>query len=200
MAAVDYYLSVISPYTYLAGLGPAEIVARHGFELRYRPLDITALQARTGGIALAERHPSRKAYRLADIARQATRRAMPLNPQPMFFPANAAPASYALIAAQNAGGGDLAALVAAMTRVVWAEDKNIAEDEVIRACLAGAGFDPALADKGLFTGAETYGRNLEDAVAAGVFGVPSFVTPDGAVFWGQDRLDDLDAHLAALAA
>mgnify|MGYP001951910640 CR=1 FL=1 len=38
--------------------------------------------------------------------------------------------------------------------------------------------------------------NLEDAVNAGVFGAPFFVTDDGARFWGQDRIDALDRHLA----
>jgi 2-hydroxychromene-2-carboxylate isomerase len=38
-------------------------------------------------------------------------------------------------------------------------------------------------------------RNLEEAVARGVFGVPFFITPGDERFWGQDRLDDLDAHL-----
>jgi 2-hydroxychromene-2-carboxylate isomerase len=38
-------------------------------------------------------------------------------------------------------------LVNALTRSCWA-DENIAEDDVIRACLQEAGFDPALADRG----------------------------------------------------
>ena len=38
-------------------------------------------------------------------------------------------------------------------------------------------------------------RNLEEAVARGVFGVPFYVVGDER-FWGQDRLDDLDLHLA----
>lgn len=196
MAALDYYFSVISPYTYLVATAPAELAQRHGLELRYKPLDIGALFGRTGGTPVGERHPSRQAYRLADIARQGKRRAMPVNPKPMFFPTNAAPASYAIIAAQNAGGGDIAGLVAGLTRACWAQEQNIADDAVIRDALAAAGFDPDLADKGLFTGAETYSRNLEQAVLAGVFGAPSWVAPSGEVFWGQDRLDDLDAHLS----
>jgi hypothetical protein len=40
--------------------------------------------------------------------------------------------------------------------------KNIAEDDVIRACLQEAGFDPALADSGLLSGAETYSASLEE--------------------------------------
>lgn len=196
MAEIEYFFSVISSYTYLAGQRPAEIAARHGLGVTYRPLDITALFARTGGVAVGARHASRQAYRLRDLARQASRAGVAINLQPAFFPANAAPASYAIIAAQAAGGGDMAALVHGLSRACWVEEKNVADDAVIRSALVGAGFDPALADKGLFTAADTYGRNLEAAVLAGVFGAPSWITPDGELFWGQDRLDDLEAHLA----
>lgn len=195
MAKVDYFFSVVSPYTYLAGPRFAALARDRGLEVVWKPLDIIALFGRTGGKPVGERHPARQAYRLADIARQAKRAEMPINTQPAFFPANAAPASYAIIAAQNAGGGDMFALVQAVLAACWAEEKNIAEDAVIKSALVAAGFDPDLADSGLFTGAETYGRNLEEAVNAGVFGSPSWVTEDGALFWGQDRLADLEAHL-----
>ena len=66
----------------------------------------------------------------------------------------------------------------------------------MRACLTVAGFDPALADKGLLAGAETYAANLEEAVSRGVFGAPFYLVDSGQRFWGQDRLDDLEAHLA----
>ena len=121
---------------------------------------------------------------------------MPVNVKPMHWPTNPAPSAYALIAAQKAGGGDLAALVAGITRACWAEEKNIAEDDVIRSCLEAAGFDPGLADSGLLSGAEAYEANLEAAVNAGVFGAPFFVTDDDARFWGQDRIEMLDRHLA----
>ena len=130
-----------------------------------------------------------------EIARWAKLLGMPVNPQPAHFPANAAPSSYAIIAAQKAGGGDMAALVAAVTRACWADEKDVADDGVIKDCLEAAGFDPSLADSGLLAGAEAYERNLEDAVNAGVFGAPFFITDDGARFWGQDRLDQLDMHL-----
>ena len=77
----------------------------------------------------------------------------------------------------------------------WSKEKNIAEDDVIKGCLEAAGFDPSLADTGLLSGAQAYEANLEDAVNAGVFGAPFFITDDGARFWGQDRLDQLDMHL-----
>jgi 2-hydroxychromene-2-carboxylate isomerase len=116
--------------------------------------------------------------------------------KPAFFPTNPAPSSYAIIAAQAAGGGDLGALVAGITRACWLEDRNIADDDVIRDCLTAAGFDAALADKGLLAGAEAYHRNTEDAVRLGVFGAPFFITDGDERFWGEDRLADLDAHLS----
>ncbi|WP_299848066.1 2-hydroxychromene-2-carboxylate isomerase [uncultured Roseovarius sp.] len=196
MLHIDYYFSTLSPSAYLAGTRLEEIAAKHGATITYKPLDIMSLFARTGGVPLGERHPNRQAYRAQDMARQAKRLGMPINVKPAFWPPNPAPSSYAIISAQNAGGGDLGALSHAVLRALWVEEKDIADDSVIRDCLSAAGFDPTLADSGLLTGAETYAANLEEAVNAGVFGAPFYVADSGQMFWGQDRLDDLDAHLA----
>jgi len=196
MAHIDYYFSTLSPFAYLAGSGLEEIAARHGASVTYKPLDIMALFARTGGTAPADRHPSRNAYRAQDLPRQARKRGLPLTPKPAHWPTNPAPSSYAIIAAQKAGGGDLSALVQSVLRACWAEERDISEDTVVRDCLQKAGFDPALADSGLLSGAETYAANLEEAVNAGVFGAPFYVVDSGQSFWGQDRLEDLDLHLA----
>ena len=195
MSHIDYYFSTISPYTYLAGKRLEEIAAAHGATIRYRPLDIIALFSRTGGTPPAERHPARQAYRLQELQRHSKKTGLALTLKPAFFPTNSAPSSYAIIAAQNEGGGDLAELVHGVTRAVWREEKNIAEDDVIRAALTAAGFDPSLADRGLLSGAEEYAANLEAAVEAGVFGAPFYVVDGATHFWGQDRLDDLALHL-----
>ncbi|MGR3540407.1 MAG: 2-hydroxychromene-2-carboxylate isomerase [Hasllibacter sp.] len=195
MATLDYYFATVSPYTYLAGTRLEEIAARHGLTVNYKPLDVIALFARTGGVKPAERHESRKEYRLQELRRQSARTGLPLNLQPRHWPTNPAPSSYAIIAAQTEGGGDLGALVHGFTRACWAEERDIAEDEVIRDVLSAHGFDPALADKGLMAGADRYARNLEDAVAAGAFGAPFYITEDDERFWGQDRLEDLALHL-----
>ncbi len=199
MARIDYFFSTLSPFTYLAGDRLEQVAARHGAEIAYKPMDIMALFARTGGTPPTERHPSRNEYRAQELARHAAKQGMAFNLKPAHWPTNAAPSSYAIIAAQNAGGGDTGALVRAFLRACWAEEKDIADDVVVRACLTGAGFDPGLADSGLLMGAETYGRNLEEAVERGVFGAPFYITPDDQRFWGQDRLADLDTHLAGMA-
>lgn len=196
MALIDYFFSTLSPFAYLAGTRAEEIAARHGATLRYKPMDIIALFARTGGTPPAERHPARQEYRLQELARQSTRTGLPLTLQPAHFPTNPAPSSYAIIAAQDTGGGDLGALVHSILRACWAEERDIADDAVVRDCLDQAGFDPDLANRGLLSGAETYAANTEEAVERGVFGSPFYVVDSGQKFWGQDRLPDLDAHLA----
>lgn len=201
MAGIDYFFATVSPYTYLAGMRLEEIAGRHGLTVSYKPVDVLALFDRTGGIRPADRHQSRKDYRLQELRRQSTKAGLPLNLQPAHWPTNPAPSSYAIIAAQaeRAAGkatGDLGALVHAFTRACWAEERDIADDAVVRAVLEANGFDPGLADRGLLLGAETYVRNLDEAVARGAFGAPFYIAPGDERFWGQDRLDDLDAHLS----
>lgn len=199
MAHIDYYFATLSPYAYLAGMRMEEVAAKHSATITYKPLDIMALFGRTGGTPPKDRHISRIEYRSIELLRLSAGLGMEFNLKPAHWPTNMAPSSYALIAAQNAGGGDMGKATHAMLRAVWVEDKDVADESVIKACLEEAGFDPSLADSGLLEGAETYGRNLEEAVENGVFGAPFYITNDRARFWGQDRITGLDAHLETLA-
>jgi 2-hydroxychromene-2-carboxylate isomerase len=199
MTVITCYFSTPSPYAYLAGRRLEEIAARHGAEIDWKPLDLIALFARTGGQAPKDRHPARQAYRLQELRRQARKAGMTLNLKPAFWPVNPAPSCYAVIAAQAAvrkgAAGDLGALIYGFLRACWAEERDIADTETISAIMAAAGFDPAIADRGMMMAADTYVANLEEAVTEGVFGAP-FYTVGDEKFWGQDRLDDLDLHLA----
>ena len=194
MLVIDYFFAAISPFVYLAGDRLEQVAARHNATVRYVPINAPALFPRMGGQILAERHESRKAYRVQDMRRTAARLGVKLDVQPAFFPVNPAPASYAIIAASRAGGGDLAGLVQAFPRAVWAEGRDISDDEVVQNILSMHGFDPKIADRGMMAAADTYMANLEEAVQRGVFGVPFYLVGDER-FFGQDRLDDLDLYL-----
>ena len=195
MLVIDYFFAAISPFVYLAGDRLEEIAARHGATVRYLPINAPALFPRMGGQILAERHDSRKAYRLQDLRRTAARLGKKLDLQPAFFPVNPAPASYAIIAAANAGGGDLAGLVQAFPKAVWAEGRDISDDDVVQNILSSHGFDPKIADRGMMAAADTYMANLDEAVQRGVFGVPFYLVGEER-FFGQDRLEDLDLFLS----
>lgn len=163
---------MISPYAYLAGERLTAIAQRHDAQVIYKPLDVITLFTRTGGTAPKDRHSSRKEYRAQELVRQAKKTGLKFTLQPAYWPVNQAPASYAYIAAQNAGGGNLGNLAHRMTRTCWAEERNIADKAVIRDCLAVAGFDPDLVESCLLQCAEEYVANLEQAVEAGAFGSP----------------------------
>jgi 2-hydroxychromene-2-carboxylate isomerase len=199
MAEIDYYLFPLSPFAYLAGAGLEEIASRHGATIAYKPVQLMRIFAETGTPQLKDRHPSRQKYRLADIARVARARGMPVNPAPRHFPTNPVPASAAIISAQATGSGDVGALVRGFLRAVWAEERDIADDAVVRDVLAAAGFDPGLVDRGMLSAVETLERNTDEALRRGVFGAPSYLFDDE-VFWGQDRLPLLEAALSARAA
>ena len=198
MAEIDYYLFPLSPFSYLAGLELEQVAARTGAGIVYKPVQLFRIFAEVGTPQVKDRHPSKQRYRLQDIARLARAKAMPVNLQPRHWPTNPMPASAAIVTAQGAGGGDLGALVHGFLRAVWAEERDIAGDETVRAILSAAGFDPALADRGLLTSVETVERNTDEALRRGVFGTPSYVVGEE-VFWGQDRLPLLEAHLAGAA-
>ncbi len=196
MAHIEYFFATTSPFTYLAGTRMEAAAERHGATITYRPVDLTALFPRTGGLPPQERHPARLDYRLQELRRQSRKLGLPMDLDPPYRAVNPAPSSYAFIAAQKAGGGDLGALVHAFTGAVWRDKRDIAEDDVIAECLETAGFDAGLAGMAMLQGAEDYARNLEDAVAAGVFGAPFYIVDGAEKFWGQDRIEDLDLHLS----
>jgi len=195
MAHIDYFLNTLSPFTYLAGDGLEKLAEKHGATITYKPFDLLGVFARTGTPALPQRHESRLAYRAQDLLRLAKLNRLPLNLKPVHWPTNPAPSCYAIISAQNAGGGDIGGLCQSFLKACWANEQDISQDEVVRACLTASGFDPQLADSGLLSGAEIYGSNTEDAMTRGAFGAPFYIVGDQC-FWGQDRLPHLDAHLA----
>jgi 2-hydroxychromene-2-carboxylate isomerase len=196
MAVIDYYVFPLSPYSYLAGTRLEAIAARRGAIVVYKPFQMFRVFEVVGTPKVADRHPSKQAYRLQDIARVARAEGLAVNLRPAFWPTNPAPASAAIIAAQAAGGGDLGGLVHGFLRAVWAEDRDVADDAVVGDVLNAHGFDPGLADRGLMAAMETLERNTDEALRRGVFGAPTYAVGE-ALFWGGDRLAHLDAHLAA---
>ena len=195
MPHIDYFFTTLSPYAYLAGDRLESVAAMHNATITYKPFDLITAFGRTGGQPPKDRHPSRQEYRGIELTRQSKKLGMPFNLKPAHWPTNAAPSCYAIIAAQNEGG-DVGKLCQLFMAAVWAENRDIAQDDVVRDCLEKAGFNSDIAEKGMLQGADTFARNLEEAVEKGVFGAPFYILDDGQKFWGQDRLEDLDLVLA----
>ncbi|MEM7058706.1 MAG: 2-hydroxychromene-2-carboxylate isomerase [Pseudomonadota bacterium] len=196
MAKIDYFFSLLSPFTYLAGMGLEKVAAKHGAEIIYRPTDIMAVFAETGGVPVPQRHPFRQEYRLQELKRLSARAGLSLNIKPLHWPTDAAPASCAVIAVA-AQGGDAGTLAHAFLRAVWAEDRDIADPGVVADVLSAHGYDAAAMADALAAAETEFAANKDLALANGVFGAPFYVV-DGERFWGQDRLDMLDWHLGQM--
>jgi 2-hydroxychromene-2-carboxylate isomerase len=88
-------------------------------------------------------------------------------------------------------------LTGAIGAAVWTQERNIADADTLAQLLGECGLDASLLAQSHSTEAQTrYAQNTQAAIAAGVFGAPSYLV-DGELFWGQDRLDFVERRLAA---
>ena len=197
MAGIDYYLFPLSPFSYLAGLGLEEVAARQGATIATSRCSSMRIFAETGTPLVKDRHISRQKYRLQDIARVARANGLPVNPTPRHFPTNPVPASAAIISAQAAGGGDVGRWRTPSCARSGPRSATSPRARWSATSWRRSGFDPALADRGLLSAVETLERNTDEAIRRLVFGAPSYVVGEE-IFWGQDRLPLLEAHLASL--
>jgi 2-hydroxychromene-2-carboxylate isomerase len=193
----QYFFASHSPWTYLGHERFIEIARSNGAQIEVRPFDLGKVFGVSGGLPLAKRAPQRQAYRLTELARWAEFLGLPLNPQPKFFPVSGELANKMVVAARLTNGVDASLqLAGAIMRGLWADDKNIGDEETLVLIAGGCELD----GRALIKSAETasvqaeYDRNTEDATAASVFGSPWYVL-DGENFWGQDRLDFLERAL-----
>ncbi len=193
---VDYYHSLVSPWTYLGGPRLGRIVEQAGARVNVKPIDLSKVFPVSGGLPLAKRAPQRQAYRLVELARWRDHLGMPLNLEPRFFPARDGLAARTVIAARQAGA-DAGVLSNAILRAVWVEERNIADAGDLLAICGENGCDAAALAAAAETEAvaDEFAANTAEAIELGVFGSPSYVYR-GELFWGQDRLDFLARALA----
>ncbi|MGE5160552.1 MAG: 2-hydroxychromene-2-carboxylate isomerase [Betaproteobacteria bacterium] len=195
---VDYYMTPVSPWTYLGHDRFRAVCARNGAQIHLRVMDLGKVFPVTGGVPLKDRPPQRRAYRLMELKRWRDFLGMPLNIEPKFFPVPAEAAATTLLAVLERSGTETALDVAGdLLRAVWAEERNIGDAATLAEVLAGRGLDAAslLAHARSAEVAARYIQHSQEAIARGVFGSPTYACGDE-LFWGQDRLDFLERALA----
>jgi 2-hydroxychromene-2-carboxylate isomerase len=198
---VDYYLSLNSPWTYIGSAPFAEIARRNGVTVNVKPAKFGPIFEQTGGLPLPKRSPQRRAYRMMELKRWREVRGLPLNLEPKHFPCDDAAATRLVIAAKLQGK-DAHKLSLELGRAVWEREESLADAAVMALAAQRAGLDAAALRAGGPSDAELdalFQQYTEDALAAGVFGAPSYVLPSGEIFWGQDRLELLERALKLAA-
>ena len=195
MLTIEYYLSVVSPWSYLGHKRFCDIARDNSAEIHYLPIDSSILFAKTGGLALKDRSPQRKRYRMQELRRWRSRLELELNLEPQYFPTDSNLASRVIIGAIEAGH-DVAELAYQLMRAVWVREEDVSETSVVVGAIerSGGSVDDLLAAANHSNVQDIIIENSEQAVNKGVFGVPSYVVGEE-VFWGQDRLEFLDLFL-----
>lgn len=197
-AIVDYYFSPISPWTYLGHQRFVAICAKHRAGVNVRPCDLTGkIFPVSGGLPVKQRSAQRRAYRIAELKRWRDHLGIPLNIEPRYFPVDADAAARLIIAASRLSPDAGMALAFAVLRACWAEERNLADTDTLKAIVeaSGLGAEALLRHAASPEIAATYEAYSQEAIDKGVFGAPTYVV-GGELFWGQDRLDFVDRALA----
>ncbi|MBY8974441.1 2-hydroxychromene-2-carboxylate isomerase [Rhodobacteraceae bacterium NNCM2] len=194
MPVIDYYFSLLSPWTYFAGSRLEDVAAKHDSQIAYKPIDVMKVFSATGGLPMAQRPPSRLAYREQDLRRTSAKTGMPYHFQPAHWPTDPTLGSCAVISLLKSGG-DGAALSRALLAAVWAEELDIADPAVVADKVSAVGGDPAVLETAIADHGATYEANTQEAIDKDVFGVPFYMVGEEK-FWGQDKIDDLDWYLS----
>ena len=201
MPAIDYFLSLNSPWTYLGSARFIDLVRRHGVEVAVKPANFGEVFSATGGLPLPKRSPERQAYRMMELKRWREELGLPVVLEPRNFLSDERPGVHAVIAAVEAGA-DALAFSTEIGRSLWERDEPISDPDVIAGAGESAGIDIAAILAGARSPEEldaVWKANTAEAVEKGVFGAPSYRFEDGEIMWGQDRLHFVAKKLAAMA-
>ena len=184
---LDFFFSFRSPYSYLAGPRAFALPERYAVDLVFRGVIPMAMRGQSV--------PREKGlHTLRDVAREARRLGMPFGP--VHDPIGDGAIRCLLVSEHAIDVGREREFVLSASRGIWAEAVDVASDAGLRAVCerSGLGWDAcaaALEDPAL--------RARVDANTAALaelnhWGVPVFVFA-GELFWGQDRIEDLEATL-----
>jgi 2-hydroxychromene-2-carboxylate isomerase len=195
-APIEFWFDFSSPYSYLASEKIEELAARHGRGVAYRPTLLGVIFRTTGGVPLTELVPPKASYFAHDFARSARFAGVPYR-QPSVFPIATVNAARAFLWLQEQDEALAARFLHAAFRAYFSQDRSLAEPEVLNALAIEVGADPVAMARGMQEPAikERLKALVDESIARGVFGAPTIFV-DGEMFWGHDRLPQVERWLA----
>jgi 2-hydroxychromene-2-carboxylate isomerase len=189
MPEIEFWYDFASTYSYLTAMRIEPVAAAAGVKVAYRPFLLgpifKAQGLTTSPFAL---NPVKGRYMERDITRIADARGLVFHmPDP--FPAHSLAAARIAVVAEAEGW------IGPFTRAVFAAEfadrEDIAATDVLARIVTALGHDPARISAAAGTPENKAAlRDRTDAAARkDIFGAPTFVTADGEIFWGDDRLE-----------
>ena len=183
---IEFLFDVGSPTTYLAHKRLPGVAARTGAHIDYVPVLLGGIFKATGN-ASPVMIPAKGVWMGTDMGRFAGRHGIVLRFNP-HFPINTLTMMRMLAGMKDKDG--FAPLVNALFNAMWEKPLDMGNTTELASALTAAGFD-AEAMLALAATADAKRKLVDatkDAIARGAFGAPTFFV-DGAMYFGQDRLD-----------
>ena len=196
MKNIEFYFDFLSPYGYLAHCQLPTIAKSHGYDIVYKPFDLFAAKQAAGNTGPSTAQiPAKLKYAMADFERWSKRYGVPFAfsssgpPQPLL-------PNKGTFYAQDKG--QVAEYVTAMWNATFGSGGAIGSEDIMREVAAGLGWsaDDFMTFVNSDEAARRYGEANAEAQERGVFGAPTMMVGDE-MWWGNDRLDFLEEHLAS---
>lgn len=188
MKQITFYIDFISPFANLAFEALPQALEGLSYSVTYRPVLLGAMLRQSRLVGPAE-VPSKRAWTYRHVLWLAHAQGVNMR-MPSVHPFNPLPLLRLSLACAEAGDPNRR-VCEALLRHVWVDGLDPNDPARLEALTAT--LRPALAPDGDAVKARLR-ANTDEALAAGAFGVPSFVV-DGRVFWGLDSLPMLRACL-----
>ena len=187
---LEFWYEFASTYSYLCVMRIGKLCLNEGIEVMWRPFLLGPVFKSQGwDTSPFNIYESKGRYMWRDLERGANKYGIPFK-KPTEFPRHEVLASRVALIAEHEGW--CPGFSEKVFLANFAEDRDISDESVICSILESLGqeaarvLELALSDENKLK----LRTQTEEAVRKGIFGAPSFVAPDGELFWGNDRLED----------
>ena len=199
MVKFEFFYDISSPWTYLAFARVEAVAERCGVEIDFKPILVggvfnavneTVYEARSNP------HPVKGRYYVKDLRDWAQFCGVTIG-QPPVFPLPAAGIMRAALVAQDEG--KLVAFSKAAFHAYWGELKDISQPDEMKALCAAVGMDGDAVLAAIQTD-ELKARlrdNTQEVIERGGFGSPTMFVNETDMYFGNDRLELVEAALKA---
>ena len=186
---LDFWFEFASTYSYPAAMRISPLAEAAGVAVRWRPFMLGPIFKEQGWTTSPfNLFPAKGRNMWRDLERTCGTLGLPFV-RPTTFPQNTLLAArVALVGLAEAWGEDYCR---AIYRAEFAERRTVEETATVAGVLTRLGLDAgAVLDRAQSNENRSQLRaHTEEAQRLGIFGSPSFVTADGELFWGNDRLE-----------
>ena len=191
--SVDFYFDVGSPTAYLAHNRLKQLKLEYGSSVIYHPVLLGGLFKASGNSSPVTVPAKGRYMMMEDLPRFAKLYNVPLNTNP-HFPINTLNLMRGAVSALNEAYFDT--YIDTIFNSIWVESRNMGDIDTVIEVLSDAGLDA----KSIIEATQNPEvkqeliSNTEQAVERGLFGAPTMFV-DGEMFFGQDRLQFVEAAL-----